>query len=107
MRFDGGIYCSVMVPNFLMIPSQFLPLKMDNIPGKWPQGRKNLNVLKQMLENTKKDITQYELNIREISRTHEMRCLNKETIKQYESMVEELKRDYREIVQELEKIDTI
>ena len=36
-----------------------------------------------------------------------MRCLNKETIKQYESMVEELKRDYRDIVKELEKIDTI
>ena len=80
---------------------------MDNIPGKWPQGRRNLNVLKQMLENTKQDITQYEINIRELSITHEMRCKKKESIKQYESMIEELKRDCREIVQELEKIDTI
>ena len=90
-----------------MIHSWFLPLKMDHIPGKWPQGRKNLNILKQMLDNTKKDITEYELNIRELSTTHEMRCLHKESIKQYKSMVEELKRDYKEIAKELEKIDTI
>ena len=63
------------------------------MPGKWPKGRKNLNLLKTMLDNTKQDITHYELNIRELNTTQEMRCLHKETIKQYENMIEELKRD--------------
>ena len=80
---------------------------MDHMPGKWPKGRKNLNLLKTMLDNTKQDITQYELNIRELSTTHEMRCLHKQTIKQYEYMIEELKRDYKEISKELEQIDRI
>ena len=75
-----------------MIHSWFPPLKMDHIPGKWPKGRKNLGLLKRMLDNTKKDITDYELNIRELSRTHEQRLLHKESIKQYEYMIEELKR---------------
>ena len=60
-----------------------------------------------MLDNIKQDITQYELNIRELSTTHEMRCLHKQTIKQYEYMIEELKRDYKEISKELEQIDRI
>ena len=60
-----------------------------------------------MLDNTKQDITQYELNIRELSTTQEMRCLHKQTIKQYEYMIEELKRDYKEISKELEQIDRI
>ena len=77
------------------------------MPGKWPKGRKNLNLLKTMLDNTKQDITQYELNIRELSTTQEMRCLHKQTIKQYEYMIEELKRDYKEISKELEQIDRI
>ena len=80
---------------------------MDHIPGKWPKGRKNLHLLKQMLDNTKKDIIEYELNIRELSGTQQMRSLHKESIKQYEYMVEELKQDYKEISQELEKIDRI
>ena len=99
-----GSYGSLMVPNFLMIHSQFPPLKMDHIPGKWPKGRKNLDLLKRMLDNTKKDITDYELNIRELSRTHEQRLPHKESIKQYEYMVEEFKKDYKEIAHELEQI---
>ena len=61
MRFDRGLYGSFTVPNFLTIHSWFLPLKMDHIPGKWPQGRKNLNVLKQMLDNTKKTLLNMKL----------------------------------------------
>ena len=107
MRLAGVFYSSLMVPNFLTIHSWFLPLKMEHMPGKWPKGRKNLNLLKTMLDNTKQDITQYELNIRELSTTQEMRCLHKQTIKQYEYMIEELKRDYKEISKELEQIDRI
>ena len=77
------------------------------MPGKWPKGRKNLNLLKTMLDNTKQDTTQYELNIRELSTSQEMRCLHKQTIKQYKYMIEELKRDYKEIPKELEQIDRI
>ena len=103
-RFDGGIYGSFTVPNFLTISSRFPPFKMDYIPGKWPQGRRNLNVLRQMLQNTKQDITEYEMNIRELSLTNEMRSKNKETIKQYEFMIEELKEDYKQIVQKIDSI---
>ena len=104
---QGVFYGSFTVPNFLTIHSWFSPLKMEHMPGKWPKGRKNLNLLKTMLDNTKQDITQYELNIRELNTTQEMRCLHKETIKQYENMIEELKRDYKEISKELEQIDRI
>ena len=47
------------------------------------------------------------LCIRELSATQEMRCLHKQTIKQYKYMIEELKRDYKEIPKELEQIDRI
>lgn len=57
-----------------------------------------------MLQNTKQDITEYEMNIRELSLTNEMRCKNKETIKQYEFMIEELKEDYKQIVQKIDSI---
>ena len=107
MRFDGVVYSSFMIPNFLTIPSWFPPFKMDHIPGKWPKGRKNLGLLKKMLDNTKKDIIDYELSIRELSGTQQMRSLHKESIKQYESMIEEFKKDYKEIAHELEQIDRI
>ena len=78
---------------------------MDDPPGKWPRGIKNLNLLKTMLENTRKDIKEYEQNIWELSTSRKCRDLHQESIKQYEYMIEVLKKDYKEICEELDKID--
>ena len=89
-------YNSYMVPAILI---------MDDPPGKWPRGIKNINLLKTMLENTRKDIKEYEQNIWELSTSRKCRDLHKESIKQYEYMIEVLKKDYKEICEELDKID--
>ena len=78
---------------------------MDDPPGKWPRGIKNFNLLKTMLENTRKDIKDYEQNIWELSTSRKYRDLHQESIKQYEYMIEVLKKDYKEICEELDKID--
>ena len=70
---------------------------MDDAPGKWPRGIKNLNLLKTMLENTRQDIKEYEQSIWEISTSRKSRNLHTETIKQYEYMIDVLKKDYKEI----------
>ena len=98
-RFSYGsqfLYDSYTVPAILI---------MDDPPGKWPRGIKNLNLLKTMLENTRKDIKDYEQNIWELSTSRKCRDLHQESIKQYEYMIEVLKKDYKEICQELDKID--
>ena len=80
---------------------------MDHVPGQWPRGLKNINLLKLMLDNTKRDIEYYECSIRELSYNKQARIRNSVSIKQYEDMAEELKKDYREISEELNKIDRL
>ena len=77
------------------------------MPGQWPRGLKNINLLKLMLDNTKRDIAYYEYSIRELSYNKQARIRNSVSIKQYEDMAEELKKDYREISEELNKIDRL
>ena len=86
-------------------PANFV--SMDRVPGQWPRGLKNINLLKLMLDNTKRDIAYYEYSIRELSYNKQARIRNSVSIKQYEDMAEELKKDYREISEELNKIDRL
>ena len=60
-----------------------------------------------MLDNTKRDIAYYECSIRELSYNKQARIRNSVSIKQYEDMAEDLKKDYREISEELNKIDRL
>ena len=78
---------------------------MDDAPGKWPRGIKNLNLLRTMLENIRQDIKDYEQSIWALSTSRKCRNLHKDSIKQYEYMIEVLKKDYKEISKELDKID--
>ena len=80
---------------------------MNHVPGQWPRGLKNINLLKLMLDNTKRDIAYCECSIRELSYNKQARIRNSVSIKQYEDMAEELKKDYREISEELNKIDRL
>ena len=69
------------------------------------RGIRNLNLLRTMLENIRKDIKDYEQCIWELSTSRRCRNLHKESIKQYEYMIEVFKKDYKEISEELDKIN--
>ena len=85
-----------------MVPAILI---MDDALGKWSRGIKNLNLFMTMLENTRNDIKEYEQSIWELSTSRKCRNLHQESIKQYEYMIEVLKKDYKEISEELDKID--